>query len=92
MISLSLPRFCATAALTLAAATGNHFVLQLMDAVRDQLRAAFGTIFRVPGSPAASVADHREIVDAVEARDGELARERMNRHIGRVQAGYESRQ
>ena len=78
--------------LTLAAATGNQFVLQLMDAVRDQLRAAFGTVFHVPGSPAASVADHREIVEAVAARDGALARERMNRHIGRVQAGYESRQ
>lgn len=77
--------------LTLAAATGNQFVLQLMDAVRDQLRAAFGTVFHVPGSPAASVADHRGIADAVEARDAELARERMNRHIGRVQAGYESR-
>jgi GntR family transcriptional repressor for pyruvate dehydrogenase complex len=78
--------------LTLAAATGNQFVLQLMHAVRDQLRAAFGTVFHVPGSPAASVADHREIVEAVAARDGALARERMNRHIGRVQAGYESRQ
>jgi GntR family transcriptional repressor for pyruvate dehydrogenase complex len=78
--------------LTLAAATGNHFVLLLMDAVRDQLRAAFGTVFHVPGSPAASVADHRQIVEAVAARDGALARERMHRHIGRVQAGYESRQ
>jgi len=77
--------------LILAEATGNRFVVHLMDAVRDQLRAAFGTIFRVPGSPAHSVAEHREIVDAVEARDAALARERMNLHIGRVEAGYESR-
>lgn len=78
--------------LTLAAATGNHFVVQLMDAVRDQLRAAFGTVFRVPGSPALSVSDHRGIAAAVGARDAQRARELMNEHIARVQAGYESRQ
>ena len=77
--------------LTLAAATGNHFVGQMMDAIRDQLRAAFGTVFRVPGSPARSIADHRGILDAVAERNPALARRRMNQHIGRVQAGYESR-
>jgi GntR family transcriptional repressor for pyruvate dehydrogenase complex len=77
--------------LILAEATGNRFVVHLMDAVRDQLRTAFGTVFHVPDSPTLSVAEHREIVDAVEARDAALARERMNLHIGRVEAGYESR-
>jgi GntR family transcriptional repressor for pyruvate dehydrogenase complex len=77
--------------LALAEATGNRFVVHLMDAVRDQLLAAFGTVFHVPGSPALSVAEHRAIADAVEARDAAAARERMNLHIGRVRTGYESR-
>ena len=77
--------------LILAEATGNRFVVHLMDAVRDQLLAAFGTVFHVPGSPALSVAEHRGIADAVEAREPAAARERMNLHIGRVRAGYESR-
>ena len=77
--------------LTLAAATGNHLVVQLMDAIRDQMRAAFGTVFHVPGSPAKSVSDHRGILEAVAGRHASLARKRMNQHIGRVHAGYESR-
>lgn len=77
--------------LTLAAATGNHFVVQLMDAVREQMRAAFGTIFQVPGSPKRSVNDHLGILAAVAERNPSLARRRMNKHIRRVQAGYESR-
>jgi GntR family transcriptional repressor for pyruvate dehydrogenase complex len=74
----------------LAEASENRFVVHLMHAVRDQLRAAFGTVFHVPGSPARSVAEHREIAEAVAARSPELARERMNQHISRVQRGYES--
>jgi GntR family transcriptional repressor for pyruvate dehydrogenase complex len=77
--------------LILADATGNRFVVQLMHAIRDQLRAAFGTIFQVPGSPATSVAEHRELAAAVAARDGEVARALMTRHIDRVRAGYVSR-
>src|SRR3954454_8698164 len=50
--------------LILAEATGNRFVVHLMDAVRDQLRSAFGTVFHVPGSPGLSVAEHRGIADA----------------------------
>jgi GntR family transcriptional repressor for pyruvate dehydrogenase complex len=77
--------------LILAEATGNRFVVHLMHAVRDQLRAAFGTVFHVPGSPASSVAEHRAIAEAVASRSGERARDLMNEHIGRVQSGYESR-
>src|SRR4051812_7424772 len=77
--------------MVLAEATGNRFVAHLMDAVRDQLRAAFGTVFHVPGSPAQSVAEHREIAGAIVRRDAEQARELMNRHVGGVGAGYESR-
>jgi GntR family transcriptional repressor for pyruvate dehydrogenase complex len=77
--------------MVLAAATGNRFVAHLMHAVRDQLRAAFGTVFHVPGSPASSVSEHRAIAEAVNARSPERARELMNEHIGRVQSGYESR-
>ena len=76
--------------MVLAEATGNRFVAHLMHAVRDQLRAAFGTVFHVPGSPALSVSDHRSIAAAVAARDASLARRRMNRHIERVQRGYRS--
>jgi GntR family transcriptional repressor for pyruvate dehydrogenase complex len=77
--------------MVLAEATGNRFVVHLMHAVRDQLRAAFGTVFHVSGSPALSVAEHGGIAEAVTAREPALARRLMNEHIGRVQAGYESR-
>jgi len=76
--------------LVLAEATRNPLVLSLMDAVREHLRAAFGTVFRVPGSAEQSVAEHRAIARAVELEDGPLARELMGSHIGRVQAGYET--
>lgn len=77
--------------LILAEATGNRFVVHLMDAVRDQLRAAFGTVFHVPDSPAQSIAEHRAIAAAVGARDAGRARDLMNQHIRRVKAGYDSR-
>jgi GntR family transcriptional repressor for pyruvate dehydrogenase complex len=77
--------------LILAEASENRFVVHLMHAVRDQLRAAFGTVFHVPGSPASSVAEHRAIAEAVAARRPERARELMNEHIGRVKSGFESR-
>jgi DNA-binding FadR family transcriptional regulator len=77
--------------LILAEATGNRFVVHLMDAVRDQLRAAFGTVFHVPGSAAGSVAEHHAIADAVAQRSAEQARALMNEHISRVRSGYESR-
>jgi DNA-binding FadR family transcriptional regulator len=77
--------------LILAEATGNRFVVHLMDAVRDQLRAAFGTVFHVPGSAAGSVAEHQAIAEAVAVRSAEQARALMNEHISRVRSGYESR-
>jgi GntR family transcriptional repressor for pyruvate dehydrogenase complex len=76
--------------LILAEATGNRFVVHLMHAIRDQLRSAFGTVFHVPGSPERSVAEHRAVAEAIGLLQPELARERMNQHISRVEAGFDS--
>jgi GntR family transcriptional regulator, transcriptional repressor for pyruvate dehydrogenase complex len=76
--------------LILAEATGNRFVVHLMHAIRDQLRSAFGTVFHVSGSPEHSVAEHKAVAEAIGLRQPDTARERMNHHISRVEAGFES--
>lgn len=76
--------------LILAEATGNRFVVHLMHAIRDQLRLAFGTVFHVSGSPESSVAEHRAVAEAIARRQPAAARERMNQHISRVEAGFDS--
>lgn len=47
--------------------------------VRHQLRLAL-----VPGRPAVSLPEHREIIDAVCSRDAERARQAMFNHVGSV--------
>lgn len=47
--------------------------------VRHQLRLAL-----VPGRPAVSLPEHREIIDAVCSRDAERARQAMSDHVGSV--------
>jgi DNA-binding FadR family transcriptional regulator len=64
--------------------------VHLMHAIRDQLRSAFGTVFHVSGSPEHSVAEHKAVAEAIGLRQPDTARERMNHHISRVEAGFES--
>lgn len=71
--------------LVLAEATGNRLLLHLMQAIRERLTEMFGTVYRFPGGPARSIAQHRLITQAIEAEDGERARQLMTEHITRVE-------
>ena len=71
--------------LVLAEATGNRLLLHLMQAIRERLTEMFGTVYRFPGGPERSIAQHRLITHAIEAEDGERARLLMTDHITRVE-------
>jgi GntR family transcriptional repressor for pyruvate dehydrogenase complex len=71
--------------LVLAEATGNRLLLHLMQAIRERLTGMFGTVYRFPGGPARSIAQHRLITHAIETEDGERARQLMTEHITRVE-------
>src|SRR5207302_363080 len=71
--------------LVIAEATGNRLILHLMQAIREQLTAMFGTVYRFPGGPQRSIADHRLITQAISAEDSGRARELMSEHILRVE-------
>jgi GntR family transcriptional regulator, transcriptional repressor for pyruvate dehydrogenase complex len=71
--------------LVIAEATGNRLLLRLMQAIRDSLTEMFGTVFKFPGGPERSVAQHRLINEAIEAQDAERARQLMTEHILRVE-------
>jgi GntR family transcriptional repressor for pyruvate dehydrogenase complex len=71
--------------LTIAEATQNRLVLHLMHALRDQLQRALGSIYRIPGSPQQSLADHERIIEAVAAGRPDEARTRMHEHLTRVE-------
>lgn len=71
--------------LTIAEATQNRLVLHLMHALRDQLQRALGSIYRIPGSPQQSLADHEKIIEAVAAGRPDEARARMHEHLTRVE-------
>jgi GntR family transcriptional repressor for pyruvate dehydrogenase complex len=72
--------------LTLAEATRNRWALHLMQAIRELLLRALGSIYHVPGSPERSLEQHRAILEAIRARRPHDARMRMAEHIARVEA------
>ena len=71
--------------LVIAEATGNRLLLHLMQAIRERLTEMFGTVFKFPGGPERSVAQHRLITQAIAAEDAERARQAMTEHILRVE-------
>jgi GntR family transcriptional regulator, transcriptional repressor for pyruvate dehydrogenase complex len=71
--------------LTIAEATGNRVAAHLMHALRDQLQRALGTVYQIPYSAERSLAQHREIIEAIGARRPDEARASMQAHIGRVE-------
>jgi GntR family transcriptional repressor for pyruvate dehydrogenase complex len=71
--------------LVVAEATGNRLLLRLMQAIRDGLTEMFGTVFKYPGGPERSVAQHRLITEAIESEDPDRARQLMTDHILRVE-------
>jgi GntR family transcriptional regulator, transcriptional repressor for pyruvate dehydrogenase complex len=71
--------------LAVADATGNRLVVHSMHAVRDVLRRALLTIYRIPRSPESAVGEHRKIRDAIAAGDADRARDEMRGHLDRVE-------
>jgi len=71
--------------LTIAEASGNRLASHLMHAIRGQVQEALGTAFLVPGGPERSLGQHREILEAIEARRPDEARWVMHEHIQRVE-------
>ncbi len=71
--------------LTIADACGNRLASHLMHAIRGQVQKALGTAFLVPGGPQRSLGQHREILEAIEARRPGEARWVMQEHIQRVE-------
>ena len=54
-------------------------------AIRERLTEMFGTVFKFPGGPERSIAQHRLITQAIAAEDAERARQAMTEHILRVE-------
>jgi GntR family transcriptional regulator, transcriptional repressor for pyruvate dehydrogenase complex len=76
--------------LAIVAAARNRIAHRMMQAIREILRRALGPVFHVPGSPALSTRQHREIRDAIAAKDADRARSRMHEHL--VRTGGEARE
>ena len=68
-----------------AEATGNRVLFHSMHAVRDVIRRMLMTVFRVPGSAARAVEEHRAIRAAIADGDPTRARDEMRAHLARVE-------
>jgi GntR family transcriptional repressor for pyruvate dehydrogenase complex len=70
--------------LALAEGAANPLILSLLDSIVALLREQRLRIFRVPGGPERGQIYHKRILDAVERRDSEKAREAMRAHLSQV--------
>jgi len=70
--------------LALAEAAGNPLILSLIDSIGGQLREQRMRIFYVEGGPERGQFHHKRILEAVEQRDPERAREAMRTHLQQV--------
>jgi GntR family transcriptional regulator, transcriptional repressor for pyruvate dehydrogenase complex len=71
--------------LATAAATHNRMATHMMRAIRDVLHRALLSIYHIPGSPERSLGQHRQILEAVTAKQSDQARDRMREHLLRVE-------
>lgn len=75
-----------------AKASGNGVAHQLLDLLAGLYRMEQYTILQIYGSPGEDLTEHLGILDALKARNPELATERMRRHLAGVRevlANYE---
>jgi GntR family transcriptional regulator, transcriptional repressor for pyruvate dehydrogenase complex len=70
--------------LALAEAVANPLILSLIDSIVGLLREQRIRIFNVAGGPQRGQIHHKRILDAVERRDPELARNAMRAHLEQV--------
>lgn len=71
--------------LLVAQATRNRVLLHLMDAIRALLQRSLASSYHIPGSPDRAIDMHRLILEAIEQRRPEEARQRMQEHVARVE-------
>jgi DNA-binding GntR family transcriptional regulator len=69
--------------LTLAQAAGNRRLLETLEELLNQMERLFHLGLRLRDSSQEMVREHREIVDALESRDAEKAREVITNQITR---------
>ncbi len=65
----------------MAKATKNKVLLRLTDSMRDLLAESRDKYLQVEGRPDKSILRHRQVLDAIKARDGELAAQVMLEHV-----------
>jgi len=70
--------------LALAEGAANPLILSLLDSIVGLLREQRLRIFRVPGGPDRGQVHHKRILEAVERRDAEKARDAMRAHLLQV--------
>jgi GntR family transcriptional repressor for pyruvate dehydrogenase complex len=70
--------------LALAEAAANPLILSLIDSIVGLLREQRLKIFKVSGGPERGQVHHKRILEAMENRDPELARETMKAHLEQV--------
>jgi GntR family transcriptional regulator, transcriptional repressor for pyruvate dehydrogenase complex len=72
--------------LALAEAAANPLILSLIDSIVGLLREQRMRIFNASGGPQRGQLHHKRILDAVERRDPEMARNAMRAHLEQVKA------
>jgi GntR family transcriptional regulator, transcriptional repressor for pyruvate dehydrogenase complex len=70
--------------LSLAEAAANPLILSLIDSIVGLLREQRMRVFKVAGGPERGQFHHKRILEAVEKRDSEKAREAMRAHLQQV--------
>jgi GntR family transcriptional repressor for pyruvate dehydrogenase complex len=70
--------------LALAEGAANPLILSLLDSIVGLLREQRLRIFRVPGGPERGQLHHKRILEAVEKKDPEKARQAMRAHLSQV--------
>lgn len=75
---------------TLAQSSGNELLIRFVEDVQNWVRRFPTTTLSYPGRPESALAEHESIIDAIEARDAELAEQRAQDHM-RVAEGIRMR-
>ena len=70
-------------------ACGNHHLSQLMKSLQDRIQMLRSRSVMLPGRARNSFQEHMEIIDALSARDPDLAEEKIRTHIRNVKGDLE---
>lgn len=77
--------------LAVAEATSNRVIVHLMHAIRSLLQRSLASAYDIQGSPERAIEMHRLILEALEDRRPEEARQLMQEHVARVERDIRSR-